>query len=195
MFWRLGVIGINRSDNGTPWDLRGFSGITLRSCSFGRGMKGPRAGSRQRHHSTAVRITVTISTTVTTYSPSWQNRATSARTICVEPKTSRLGLHVVCPSDCCSSVWGVSPLPQTLHHPKVVAKGLRSGLARQNSRASTSSRELAHAAHTHRRTHTHIHIKNANKNTNSTNNAPSTLDGGVFQTQCSHRTGGEPRTV
>ena len=34
--------------------------------SFGRGMKGPQAGSRQRHHSTAVRITVTIYPTVTT---------------------------------------------------------------------------------------------------------------------------------
>ena len=35
------------------------------SLSFGRGMKGPRAGSRQRQHSTAVRITVTIDPTMT----------------------------------------------------------------------------------------------------------------------------------
>ena len=35
------------------------------SFSFGRGMEGPRAGSRQRHHSTAARITVIIYTTMT----------------------------------------------------------------------------------------------------------------------------------
>ena len=95
-----------------PLSLSLFLSLFL---SFGRGMKGPRAGSRQRHHSTAVRITVTISTTVTTHSPSWQNRATSAKPSCFEPKTSRLGLLVFCPSVCCSSVWGVSPLPQILH--------------------------------------------------------------------------------
>ena len=33
--------------------------------SFGRGMKGPRAGSRQRQHSTAVRMTVIIYTIMT----------------------------------------------------------------------------------------------------------------------------------
>ena len=36
------------------------------SClSFGRGMRGPRAGSRQKQHSTAARITVIIYTTMT----------------------------------------------------------------------------------------------------------------------------------
>ena len=35
------------------------------SLSFGREMRGPRAGSRQRQHSTAVRITVIIYTTMT----------------------------------------------------------------------------------------------------------------------------------
>ena len=41
--------------------------LTLRRSffSFGRGMKGPREGSRQRQHSTAVRITVTIYPTMT----------------------------------------------------------------------------------------------------------------------------------
>ena len=33
--------------------------------SFGRGLEGPRAGSRQRQHSAAVRITVTIYTIMT----------------------------------------------------------------------------------------------------------------------------------
>ena len=49
------------------------------------------------------------------HSPSWQYRATSAKTSCYEPRTSRLGVLVFCPSVSCSRVWGVSPLPQILH--------------------------------------------------------------------------------
>ena len=49
------------------------------------------------------------------HSPSWQVRATSAKTSCYEPRTSRLGVLVFCPSVSCSRVWGVSPLPQILH--------------------------------------------------------------------------------
>ena len=39
--------------------------LSFSFLSFGRGKKGPRAGSRQRQHSTAVRITVTMYPTMT----------------------------------------------------------------------------------------------------------------------------------
>ena len=50
------------------WERLGssrFSAIQKSVDAFGRGMEGPRAGSRQRQHSTAVRITVTIYSTMT----------------------------------------------------------------------------------------------------------------------------------
>ena len=68
------------------------------SLSFGRGMRGPRTGSRERHHSTAVR-------------DNFHNirYCDYALTQLAEPRYQRhrLGLLVFCPSVCCSSVWGV----------------------------------------------------------------------------------------
>ena len=54
---------------------------SLFSLSFGRGMKGPRAGSRQKQHSTAVRITVIIFTIMTT------ERKSNCSQLSVKPTT------------------------------------------------------------------------------------------------------------
>ena len=74
------------------------------------------------------------------HSPSWQVRATSAKTSCYEPRTSRLGVLVFCPSVSCSRLWGVSPLPQILHE-KILRDRIRNPtefqLRQSESAAST----------------------------------------------------------
>ena len=75
------------------------------------------------------------------------------------------------------------------HYPKVLAKRLRSaGTAELTGFCVIAeSRELAHATHTHRHTYTHT-----SRTPTKTPTAPTTLPQrrmGVFQTQCSHRTG------
>ena len=76
------------------------------------------------------------------------------------------------------------------HYPKVLAKRLRSGLARQNSRASASSRNRVNSRtlRTHTDTRTHTHQERQQKHQQHQQRS-------LLQTQCSHRTGGEPRTV